>query len=116
MDRVRYNSCIGNGLRGKKMETAERRMEFCIISKTCSGKAKDREEAKLICSQPKPLKEHKGRRFRGGESCEDNAGKTAECVVEKLENNKIYRDQAANVNTIGIAVANALLECECQPK
>jgi hypothetical protein len=116
MDRVKYNSCIAAGLRGKKMETAERRMEFCIISKTCSGKAKDREEAKAICSQPKPYKEYKVRRARGGESCENNAGKIAECVVSKLEGNDVYKNQATNINTVGVAVANALLECQCQLK
>jgi hypothetical protein len=56
MDRAEYNSCIANGLRGKKLGKEERKLEFCIISKTCSGKARSREEAARVCSLPKPPK------------------------------------------------------------
>lgn len=56
MDRVQYNSCIAAGLKGKKMDAQTRRLEFCIVSKTCSGKARDRSEAQRLCSLPKPEK------------------------------------------------------------
>jgi hypothetical protein len=64
MDRQTYNSCIAKGLKDKKLNKEERKLEFCILAKTCSGKAKDREEAKIICSQPKPPKERKPRKAR----------------------------------------------------
>jgi hypothetical protein len=67
MDRVQYNSCVADGLRGKKMDSETRKMEFCIVSKLCSGKAANRDAAQVICSQPKapkPAKEGKKRRSK----------------------------------------------------
>lgn len=50
-DRKEYAQCVGAGLRGKKLSGPERREEFCILSKTCSGKAPDREHALAMCAQ-----------------------------------------------------------------
>jgi len=63
MDRIQYSSCVGAGLKGKKMDAPTRKMEFCIVSKMCSGKAGNRDEAARLCSLPKPEKpEGTGRR------------------------------------------------------
>lgn len=60
MNRQEYNKCVGEGLKGKKLSKELRRLEFCILSKTCSGKAPGREEAKSMCeksiAQPKETK------------------------------------------------------------
>jgi hypothetical protein len=108
--RQEYNTCVARGMRGKKLSTEERRLEFCIVAKTCSGKAKDREEAKILCSQPKEPKPPKATtRAKKGLSCEEDMLRTAECVVEHIDMNL-----ASNINSVGTAVANALIECRCQ--
>lgn len=54
--RQEFNSCVQQGLAGKKFpDQAARRMEFCVLAKMCS-KHLSREEADRICSQPKPPK------------------------------------------------------------
>ena len=53
MKREEYNACVSRGLKGKKFEPGQRKTEFCILAKLCSGKSKTREDAKLVCSQPK---------------------------------------------------------------
>jgi len=115
MDRAKYAKCVGDGLRGKTLGKAERKLEFCIVSKLCSSKAKDREEAMRVCSLPKEPKPTKmtSRRSRKPESCEKNAHKVAECVMSHLVGNDIYRDQALNINSVGAAITNALIECQC---
>lgn len=69
MDRKTYNECVGQGLRGKKFAPGERKREFCVLSKTCSGKASSREQATEMCevsmSQPKAPR---GRRAPRGRS------------------------------------------------
>ncbi len=73
MDRATYNKCVSEALSGKKFTPQERRREFCIAAKQCSGKASSRGEASQMCelaaSQPKP---HKSRRHHaprtGGET------------------------------------------------
>ena len=114
MDRVKYNACVSQGLKGKQLGKEERKLEFCIVAKGCA-KGLSREEATRICSlpkEPKPLKAI-SRRSRKPESCEKNAGKVAECVVSKLVDNEAYRDQALNINSVGAAITNALIECQC---
>jgi len=66
MDRKIYNECISRALKGQHFTPGERKREFCIAAKTCSGKAPSREAANQMCevsaSQPKPAKASKGRR------------------------------------------------------
>jgi hypothetical protein len=64
VDRAAYNACVGEGMKGKHLTKDERKLEFCIASKLCSGKAGDRDEAQRLCSLPKPPKEPKLRRHR----------------------------------------------------
>jgi len=107
--RQEYNTCISKGLRGKTLGKEERQQEFCIVAKLCSGKAKDRAEAKMICSQPKQPKPSKNPRpGKKGINCEEDMLKIAECLVDHIDMN-----MASNINSIGPAVANALIECRC---
>ncbi len=53
MNREEYNACISKSISGKKFSKEERKKEFCISAKTCSGKVNNREEAVSICSKPK---------------------------------------------------------------
>jgi len=112
MDRVKYNACVSQGLKGKQLGKEERKLEFCIVAKGCA-KGLSREEATRICSLPKTPKAPKAMRAKRGQSCEKNAGKVAECVVSKLVDNEAYRDQALNINSVGAAITNALIECQC---
>lgn len=105
-----YRSCMAENLKGKKGLTKEERQSlFCISSRICSGKAKSREEAKVMCSQPKqPKPPKKVTRGKTGLSCEEDMLRTAQCVVDHIDMN-----MASNINSVGAAVANALIECRC---
>ena len=54
MDRQAFAKCIGNAMRGKHFAKEQRKVEFCITAKTCSGKAKDRATAITQCKQAHP--------------------------------------------------------------
>jgi len=113
MDRQKYNSCIASGMKGKQFSKEERQLEFCIVAKTCSGKAKTREEAKAICSQPKPPKQPKaGKGAKKGQSCEKGVINLTQCVIDRLEQSGAYRE-VMNINSVGQVLANALMECQC---
>ncbi|MFA5378445.1 MAG: hypothetical protein WC455_22010 [Dehalococcoidia bacterium] len=51
MDREKYNSCLAEGLKGKTLSKEERKSEFCIQAKICSGKASSRSEAEKKCAE-----------------------------------------------------------------
>jgi len=120
MKQEEYRSCMSQNMGGgrlKGLSKEDRKIEFCTIAKQCS-KGIPYEEAKQVCllpKEPKPAKAFKGKRSTG-QSCEKSAQKVAECVVSRLVDNGVYRDQALNINSVGVAVANALLECECPQK
>lgn len=84
MDRKEYNTCVGKGMSGKKLTKEERNLEFCIVAKTCSGKAKSRNEAMEICSQPKEPKEVRARRSSRAQTCKIDPKKIAACAFKKL--------------------------------
>jgi hypothetical protein len=106
--RQEYTTCVAQGMRGKKLSRPERNMEFCIVAKLCSKKAKDREEAKLICSQPKEPKPVKASRKVTGQSCEKEVLDLAHCMAEHIDMNLAH-----NVNSIEVALVNSLMECRC---
>jgi glutaredoxin len=70
MDRAAYNQCVSEALAGKKFTGPERKREFCIAAKQCSGKASSRSEANEMCelsaSQPKERKSRRHRAAGGG--------------------------------------------------
>ncbi len=115
MDRAAYNKCMSPHMKGGG---PDRKLRFCVGAKLCSGKFKTEEEAKKAClvpKEPKPAKALKGKKG-AGQSCEKSVQKAAECVVSRLVDNGIYKDQALNINSVGVAITNALMECQCPQK
>lgn len=110
MDRAEYNKCMIPYMKGGG---EDRKLRFCVGAKLCSGKAKTEEEAREICLIPKPPKEKKTRKSKKGSSCEDEAIILTQCVVKHLEDERFYKD-VQNINSVGQAIANALMECKCQ--
>lgn len=51
-DREEYNACMRPYMTGSKPKE-QRKLDFCVGAKVCSGKAKTEEEARAICSIPK---------------------------------------------------------------
>lgn len=114
MDRKQYTACMVPFMKGGG---PDRKLRFCIGAKLCSGKSKTEEEAKKVCLLPKEPKPAKALKRKGaGQSCDKVAGKLAECVVSRLVDNGAYKNQALNINSVGVAVANAIMECQCPPK
>lgn len=110
--REEYRSCIAKGLKGKQLNKEERKLEFCIVSKLCSKKSKNREDAREVCllpKEPKPLKA-RGKKD-GAKSCEKGVLELAHCMVDKIDMNL-----ASNINSVETALVNALMECQCPPK
>lgn len=89
MDRAQYSGCIGDAMRGKKLTREERKLEFCVASKLCSGKASSQEEARQICSLPKPPKEPKVRKHRT-EAPADNTCDLAQFLDISSQFNNVY--------------------------
>jgi G3E family GTPase len=53
MDRAKYNECMRPYLTGSKPKE-QRKSDFCIGAKICSGKAQTREQAAQLCSKTAP--------------------------------------------------------------
>lgn len=114
MDRKDYNACMRPHITGSKPKE-ERKLAFCVGAKICSGKAKDEEEALKLCSlpkEPKPVGQKTSKRTKT-DSCEKEASKLTQCVMRYFDDNKLYQ-KILNVNSVEIAIENALLECTCQ--
>ncbi len=111
MDRKSYNDCIGKNMKGKKLSKEQRKLEFCIVAKMCSGKVPSREEADRVCQESaRHPKEPKARSSKkgGGQSCEKDVLQTARCMVDVIN-----MEWASNVNSVEAAIANAMMECRC---
>lgn len=112
-DRERYNQCIRPFITGSKPKE-QRKLDFCIGAKICSGKATDRDEAERICSLPKEPKTQKVRaRKNGTKSCEKESLELTQCMMDYFETKNLYKE-ILNINSVGNAIANAMLECRCQ--
>ena len=98
MSKEDYRNCVGEGLRGKTLGKEERKQEFCIISKLCSQRAKDREEAKKLCAEatlnPTAKKTKKPRK------CKIDTGALAGCIIKALG------DEEINLNILTTAIAD----------
>lgn len=80
MDRAQYNTCMIPYITGTK-EPEQRKLDFCIGAKVCSGKASNDEEARKICLSMPP-KESKPRKSRGSKGCDFNS--IAQCAAPKI--------------------------------
>lgn len=104
MKREEYNSCIADGMRGQTFTKEERKLEFCILAKTCSGNSSSREEAKAICLQPKPPK--KLTTSKRAKFCNiRDLDTVATCTASKIDLSKLTQE---NIHEV---FANALKEC-----
>lgn len=104
--RKEYTSCIRPYITGSKPKE-QRKLDFCVGAKICSGRAKTREEAIEICSRPKEPKPAKASRKKG-QSCEKEVLELSQCMVEHIDMNL-----ASNINSVGTAIANAMAACKC---
>lgn len=116
MGQEQYRSCMSKNMGGgrlKGLSKEDRRIEFCTIAKQCS-KGTPYEEAKRICSLPKEPKPQKAKTKKdGAKSCEKETLELARCMMDYFEANDLYK-QILNVNSVGTAMTNALMECQCQ--
>lgn len=110
--REEYNACMRPYITGSKPKE-QRKLDFCIGAKLCSGKAADREEAERVCSLPKEPKPEKKSQPKRGKSCEKEAIALSQCMMDYFEQHNLYK-QAVNINTVQAAIMNALVECSCQ--
>ncbi len=110
MPRQEYTDCMVPHISGTGKTKEQRLMSFCIGAKLCSKKARTKEEARQICSQPKPAKETKAKRGKRNKelNCEQEIEQLVPCIVDHID-----MEQVSNINSIGVAIANAMLECKC---
>ena len=107
MDRKQYNQCMVPYMKGSKTKE-QRQFDMCVGAKICSNKAQNEEEAISICSLPKEPKPVKTKQIKRGQSCEKDVAKLSECIVSNIDMNL-----ASNINSIELAIRNALMECSC---
>ena len=100
MDRAAYNDCMRPYITGSKPKE-QRKLDFCVGAKRCSGKASTREEAEEICRQPKPPKLPKQVKARG-----QNPSDIAKCVI-----GHIHATQTMSLEEV---VTKAIKECVSQ--
>ena len=112
MNRTAYNQCVADALKGKKFTKDERKREFCIAAKSCSGKAASRDEANQMCeisaSQPKEPKAQKSRKPRASSGGGGSGGMslvlltTTDCkpcgVAKQLLTDRIEKGEVRVVN------------------
>ena len=103
MDRQAYNKCMSPFITGKGISQEERKLRFCVGAKLCSGKSKNEKEAIELCNLPKPEKEPKATKRRGGKAnCEADMSKVAACLVGKITANSTADD-----------IIKILVKCHC---
>lgn len=109
-----YTKCMRPYITGSKPKE-QRRLDFCVGAKICSGRASSREEAERLCVEsaktPKPVSNKLVRKGKKPQSCEKQVLKVTECMVSKIDMNL-----AGNINSVGAAIANAMMECVCPPR
>lgn len=57
--RTEYNQCMRPYITGSGKSKEQRKLDFCVGAKICSGKSSSREEAVQLCSLPKESKTSK---------------------------------------------------------
>lgn len=111
MDRKEYNQCMVPYMKGSKTKE-QRQFDMCVGAKICSGKAGTKEEVIGICSLPKEPKPVKVGRVKKEQSCEKDVATVSQCMMDYFQEHNLYK-QILNVNSVEIAIKNALLECSC---
>lgn len=110
MKREEYNQCVADGMRGKKLTRDERKVEFCVTAKVCSGKANNREEALAICNKPKLPKWAKNAKPEDDNlSCPDRMARTMQAI--DTINLKVKVGEAETVKASAAQVLQDLMKC-----
>ena len=107
MDRANYNHCISEGFKSHKkdLEKYPQPFKFCSIAKLCSEKAKNIQEAIVICSQPKEPKVKKPKKV-SAKTCKNEVTELTYCIVNKIDMNLAK-------SSLEKALMSALMECKC---
>lgn len=96
MNRTDYNSCMRPYITGSKPKE-QRKLDFCVGAKMCSGKASSRGEAEQICSQPKAPKAPKATKIAQAApskaNCKAEAVELSKCVAGFLLGDPIFDDE-----------------------
>jgi len=79
MTRQEYSKCVGEKMKGKQLSRDERKLEFCMSAKLCSGKATNREGAAELCRKAREQKETKK---ATGQECVCMAGTNPQSLKE----------------------------------
>lgn len=98
MDREAYNVCMKPHMSGKGKSKQERRQAMCIGAKLCTGKAKNEQEAAIMCAAPKMPKWAKGAEPVESTSCDERVKMLTEDLdVIQL---KVREGEAAEVKAL----------------
>jgi len=108
MNQDKYRNCMRKYMSGEGKSKEERQHDICIGAKICSGKAKTQDEAEYLCSLPREVKPQKQKSDKSGDACEKEVLKLAHCIAERID-----MDLASNINSIEMAIVNAMTECKC---
>ena len=105
MTRDDYNSCMIPYMKGSG---ENKRLDFCVGAKVCSGKADTEEEARQICisEPPKPSKTSKTKK-----SCSSQMKELADCIVESLT-----PEMLGGPRKLETILTEILQECQCGGK
>ena len=91
MERKAYNDCMKPFISGQH---EDRKRDFCIGAKICSGKAPDEKEAERLCAEaalnPKPLRKPRGK-------CKIDISALAACIVKSLAEGEITAAKLAPI-------------------
>jgi len=107
MNQDKYRKCMRQYMTGTGKTKEERQHDMCIGAKLCSKRAETEEKAEYLCSLPKELKPVK-QRDKSENSCEKEVLKLAHCIAERID-----MSLANNINSIEMAIVNAMTECKC---
>jgi len=98
-NREAYNTCMKPYITGSKPKE-QRKLDFCIGAKMCSGRSKSTEEAKQICLSAPPKEPRRSKK-----GCTIDLARVAECLAPRIQN-------LASIDTI--VLAKLLQECSGQ--
>ena len=79
-NREAYNTCMKPYITGSKPKE-QRKLDFCVGAKMCSGKATNKEEAQKICLSAPPKEPTR----RSKKNCATDMIKVAECLAPLIK-------------------------------
>ena len=91
MDQLKYRKCMVNYMKGGGPKE-QRRQNFCVGAKVCSGKA-DPMEAETVCRSRPPSEPHRRSRAVGKLCSSKSVGTIATCLVAQIDHAAITDKQ-----------------------